>query len=178
MVYYTHFDSPVGRLLLVGDFDGVRRIDFSTGPMARGADPDWRRSDGPFTNALRQLDAYFSGTRHTLDFAVAPTVSAFQARVLDALRTIPFGETRSYADIAAQIGQPKAVRAVGGANATNPLPLVFPCHRVIGSNGSLTGFGGGLPLKRWLLDFERSQSGLFAAAPPQADTRSAMKRSK
>lgn len=178
-MYYTHFDSPVGRLLLVGDFEGVRRIDFSTGPMARGADPAWRRSDGPFMTALRQLGAYFDGTRTTLDFPVILDVTAFQARVLEALQTIPFGETRSYADIAAQIGQPKAVRAVGGANATNPLPLVFPCHRVIGSNGSLTGFGGGLPLKRWLLDFERSQSGLFAAAPPpQADARSAMNRSK
>jgi methylated-DNA-[protein]-cysteine S-methyltransferase len=168
-VYYTHFVSPVGRLLLVGDFAGVRRIEFPTGPFpnlhtARGAASDWQRSEQPFTMALRQLDDYFAGRATQLDFPVTPTVSEFQARVLEALRTIPFGETRSYASIAAQIGQPKAVRAVGGANATNPLPLVFPCHRVIGSNGSLTGFGGGLPMKRWLLDFERSHSGLFGPA--------------
>ena len=90
-MYYTHFDSPVGRLLLVGDFEGVRRIDFSTGPMARGADPAWRRSDGPFMTALRQLGAYFDGTRTTLDFPVILDVTAFQARVLEALRTIQFG---------------------------------------------------------------------------------------
>ena len=94
--------------------------------------------------------------------ALAPDATPFQSGVLEALQAIPYGETRSYLDIAKAVGNPKAVRAVGSANGNNPIPIIIPCHRVIGSNGSLTGFGGGLDTKRYLLDLERSQSGLFA----------------
>lgn len=161
-MHYTYMDSPVGRLLLAGDAAGLRLIGFSMGPMARGAGVDWERTEEPFGVAVRQLAEYFAGERRTFDLPLAPAVTEFQARVLAALQTIPYGETRSYRDIAIAIGNPRAVRAVGGANAANPLPIVIPCHRVIGSGGGLTGFGGGMETKRYLLDLERSRSGLFA----------------
>lgn len=160
-MFYAYFDSPIGRLLLAGDSLGVQLIGFPTGRMARGADPAWRRADGLFSDACAQLEQYFAGTRREFDFRVTPVGSPFQLRVQEALRAIPYGETRSYRDIAVAIGQPRAVRAVGGANGRNPLPIVYPCHRVIGAGGDLTGFGGGIDTKRWLLDFERSHSGLF-----------------
>jgi methylated-DNA-[protein]-cysteine S-methyltransferase len=160
-MYYTYMDSPVGRLLLAGDEAGLRLIGFSTGRMARGADPDWQRSEEPFGVVVRQLAEYFAGARRSFDLPLAPDVTEFQARVLAALQAIPYGETRSYRDVAIAIGNPRAVRAVGGANASNPLPIVIPCHRVIGSGGGLTGFGGGMETKRYLLDLERSHSGLF-----------------
>lgn len=160
-MFYAYFESPIGRLLLAGDSLGVQLIGFPSGRMARGADPAWRRADGLFSAACTQLEQYFAGTRREFDFRVALNGSPFQLRVLDALRAIPYGETRSYRDIALAIGQPRAVRAVGGANGRNPLPIVYPCHRVIGAGGDLTGFGGGIDTKRWLLDFERSHSGLF-----------------
>ena len=102
-----------------------------------------------------QLDEYFSGQRTTFDLKLAPWGTDFQLEVLRALQEIPYGETRSYQDVATHIGRDKAVRAVGAANGRNPLPIIIPCHRVIGANGSLTGFGGGLSTKRFLLDLER-----------------------
>jgi methylated-DNA-[protein]-cysteine S-methyltransferase len=161
-MFYTYMESPVGRLLLAGDGERLSLIGFSTGRMARGADPAWERRDEPFLAVVRQLDEYFAGLRQTFELPLAPGVTTFQARVLAALQAIPYGETRSYRDIAAAIGNPRAVRAVGGANASNPLPIVIPCHRVIGSGGALTGFGGGMETKRYLLDLERSHSGLFS----------------
>jgi len=161
-MYYTYTDSPVGRLLIAGEEGRLRMIGFSSGSMARGADADWERREEPFRLIVRQLMEYFDGRRRTFDLTLDPQVTEFQGRVLAALQTIPYGETRSYRDIAIAVGNPRAVRAVGGANASNPLPIVIPCHRVIGSSGDLTGFGGGMEAKRYLLDLERSHSGLFA----------------
>jgi methylated-DNA-[protein]-cysteine S-methyltransferase len=160
-MYYTYIESPIGRLLLAGEIGRLRLIGFPVGPMARGADPDWARSAAPFRDAIRQLTEYFAGERRVFDLPLDPQVTDFQRRVLAALQAIPYGETRSYKDIAIAVGNPRAVRAVGGANAANPLPIVIPCHRVIGSGGDLTGFGGGMPIKRYLLDLELRHSGLF-----------------
>jgi methylated-DNA-[protein]-cysteine S-methyltransferase len=160
-MFYSYMDSPIGRLLLAGSRDQLKVVGFSTGNKARGADPDWERFDEPFRRVKKQLDEYFAGERKIFDLNLAPDATPFQSSVLEALRSIPYGETRTYADIAAAIGNPKAVRAVGGANGNNPIPIIIPCHRVVGSNGTLTGFGGGLDTKRFLLDLETSQSGLF-----------------
>jgi len=160
-MFYTYMDSPIGRLLLAGDRDNLKRVGFSSGGKARGADPEWERFDEPFRQVRRQLTEYFEGTRKVFDLPLAPDATPFQARVLEALAEIPYGETRSYRDVAVAVGNPKAVRAVGGVNGSNPIPIVIPCHRVIGSDGTLTGFGGGLDTKRFLLDLERRHSGLF-----------------
>ncbi len=158
---YSYLDTPIGRLLLAGAGGSLKRILFPSGSRARGPEPDWERYDDPFRESRRQLLEYFAGRRRQFDLPLAPEATPFQTRVLAALLVIPYGETRSYKDIAVQLGNPRAVRAVGGANGSNPLPIVIPCHRVIGSNGALTGFGGGLDTKRYLLDLERSHSGLF-----------------
>jgi len=163
-MYYSYMDSPAGRLLLAGDGHRLTVVGFSSGDKARGADPGWERFDAPFRAVKRQLEEYFAGTRREFELDLAPAATPFQRQVLDYLLTIPYGETRSYRDVAVAIGNPKAVRAVGGANGSNPIPIIIPCHRVIGSNGTLTGFGGGIDTKRYLLDLERSRSGLFAPA--------------
>ena len=154
---YAWMTSPVGRLLLAGT-DALSLIAFSRGPKSIAPETDWQPSDEPFlSQAAAQLEEYFRGTRRQFDLDLEPTGTPFQLEVLDALANIPYGETRSYGEIAAQIGRPKAVRAVGAANGRNPLPVVLPCHRVIGADGSLTGFGGGLETKRYLLDLERAR---------------------
>ena len=158
---YSYMDSPVGPLLLAGEQGALRVVGFSTGSRARGADPGWERCDEPFRGVKRQLGEYFAGERYAFDIELAPQTTPFQAQVLEVLKKIPYGETRSYLDVAVAVGNPKAVRAVGAANGSNPIPIIIPCHRVIGSNGALTGFGGGLASKRYLLDLERSRSGLF-----------------
>ncbi|MCH8141384.1 MAG: methylated-DNA--[protein]-cysteine S-methyltransferase [Proteobacteria bacterium] len=161
-MFYTYVASPLGQLMLAGDGNQLQVIGFPMGSQARGADPDWERNDAPFATAKRQLNEYFDGKRREFELDLAPAGTPFQLSVLDELKKIPYGETCSYRDIATAIGNPKAVRAVGGANGSNPIPIVIPCHRVIGSDGSLTGFGGGLASKRFLLDLEFSRSGLFA----------------
>ena len=153
--------SPVGELLLAGSEDALEVIGFSTGSKARGANSDWERWDHPFRRVRRQLEEYFAGKRKVFEIELAPAATPFQARVLDQLLRIPYGETCSYIDIARSLDNPKASRAVGMANGNNPIPIIIPCHRVVGANGSLTGFGGGLPSKRFLLDLETSNSGLF-----------------
>ena len=115
-----------------------------------------------FLPVKQQLDEYFAGERKVFDIKLAPKGTPFQQSVLAALQDIPYGETRSYGEIAVAIGNPKSVRAVGSANGNNPIALIIPCHRVIGSNGSLTGFGGGLETKRFLLEFEMQHSVLWA----------------
>ena len=153
-MYYAWTGSPVGRLLLAGT-DALSLIAFSRGANGIAPQAGWKPSDAPFLRkAAAQLDEYFRGARREFDLRLRPTGTAFQLAVLNALATIPYGETRSYGEIAAQIGRPKAVRAVGAANGRNPLPIVIPCHRVIGADGGLTGFGGGLETKRYLLDLE------------------------
>jgi len=160
-MFYSYMDSPIGRLLLAGDKTTLKVLGFSSGNKARGADPEWERFDEPFRRAKKQLEEYFAGQRKVFELDVLPDATPFQSSVLKALVDIPYGETRTYGEIAESIGNPKAVRAVGGANGNNPIPIIIPCHRVIGSNGTLTGFGGGLDSKRFLLDLEASQSGLF-----------------
>ena len=159
---YSYTESPIGRLLLAGEDDGLSLIGFPGGKGCVRPEPDWIESPAPFADAARQLDEYFAGDRHTFDLVLKPTGTPFQRAVLDALLTIPYGETASYRDIAEQIGHPNAVRAVGAANGRNPLPIVIPCHRVVGSDGSLTGFGGGLETKAALLRLEKENSGLFS----------------
>jgi methylated-DNA-[protein]-cysteine S-methyltransferase len=152
--YYTIFDSPVGELMLVGRDDAVTAIEFAGGRRSGGPKPDWVRSDKPLREAIRQLKSYFAGKRTSFDLPLSPAGTEFQRQTWNALLEIPYGETRSYAQIAERIGRPKAVRAVGAANGSNPISIVVPCHRVIGSNGDLTGFGGGLDVKRKLLNLE------------------------
>ena len=154
MTYFTTLLSPVGELTLTGSDASVTGLYFSTGPKARSADPSWKRDDQRFVEAVAQLHAYFAGRLRAFDLPLEPRATPFQAQVLGALLEIPYGELRSYKDIAQAIGNPKAVRAVGTANGTNPIAIFIPCHRVVGSNGSLTGFAGGLPAKRFLLDLE------------------------
>lgn len=162
---HTTMPSPVGPLFLAADDDGLHRIEFASPrhPVQRGH--DWREGDhAVLRETRRQLEAYFAGTRRTFDLPLAPRGTGFQLDVWQALRDIPYGETISYATLAQRIAKPTAMRAVGAANGRNPLPIVVPCHRVIGADGSLTGFGGGLPVKRFLLTLEGAlrEDALFA----------------
>jgi len=158
---YTEMDSPVGRLLLAADGVGLRRIAFMNGRRAPRPDAAWRRDAKPLAMAIDQLRAYFSGALQQFELELAPEGTPFQIDVWQRLRAIPYGQTVSYGELARQIGKPNASRAVGLANGTNPLPIVIPCHRVIGSNGQLTGYGGGLPIKQKLLALERRQLALL-----------------
>ncbi|MBL8559689.1 MAG: methylated-DNA--[protein]-cysteine S-methyltransferase [Hyphomonadaceae bacterium] len=147
-------ESPVGPLTLVSDGAALAGVYFES--QKHGAPPAGPRgSDKIIDGARKQLDAYFAGKRTSFDVPLAPKGTAFQTRVWHALTKIPYGETTSYGAIANAIGSPKAVRAVGAANGRNPIPIIIPCHRVIGANGSLTGFGGGMARKELLLDLER-----------------------
>jgi methylated-DNA-[protein]-cysteine S-methyltransferase len=154
---YRYIDSPIGQLLLAGDREGLKIIGFPQGKGKVSTGADWELTSNGFLDAELQLAEYFDGRRRSFDLNLVPQGTDFQLAVLAALQTIPHGETRSYLDIAIQIGRPKAVRAVGAANGRNPLPIVIPCHRVIGADGSLTGFGGGLESKRFLLQLEGVQ---------------------
>jgi methylated-DNA-[protein]-cysteine S-methyltransferase len=163
-VRYTHLTTPVGAILVAEAADGVLAIHFEGGRRQRRFDPSWRLVDPNAIGTAVQLTEYFAGTRRTFEVRLAPQGTAFQRRVWAAVAAIPYGRTRSYGAIATEIGAPSAVRAVGAANGKNPWPIVVPCHRVIGSDGSLTGYGGGLPIKRALLEFERGAVRLFADA--------------
>ena len=151
---YTYCDSPVGRLLLAGDARGLMLIGFPSGPRPVRPAAGWRRDDAGFVDAILQLQEYFAGRRREFALALRPVGTAFQLAVWSALQGIPFGATFSYGELARQVGRPGAARAVGAANGANPLPIVIPCHRVIGADRSLTGFGGGLETKRFLLAHE------------------------
>jgi methylated-DNA-[protein]-cysteine S-methyltransferase len=152
---WTVTDSPIGPLLLTADDGGLTRLYMEV--RKHGPDevqPEWQRDDSAFTEACRQLDEYFAGERTVFDLPLNPAGTPFQLRVWEALKTIPYGEIRSYGEIAEQIGRPGAARAVGLANGRNPISIVVPCHRVIGASGALTGYGGGLERKQYLLDLE------------------------
>jgi len=151
---WSQVPSPLGTLLLVAGTDGLSRVLLPEGGLRATPDPEWQRDDGALAEARAQLEEYFVGTRRTFELPLAPAGSAFQLAVLRALAEIPYGATRSYGDIARRIGRPGAGRAVGAANGRNPLAIILPCHRVIGSDGSLTGYAGGLAAKRWLLRHE------------------------
>ena len=154
-MYYTYMDSPVGPLMIAGDDEGLRNISFSTGKKPAMFEPDWVESKSFLDDTVYQIQEYFAGRLKTFDLKLAPRGTVFQRKVLNALRDIPYGSTRSYGDIARVIGNPKASRAVGAANGRNPLSIVIPCHRVIGQSGKLVGFGGGLKTKEWLLSLEK-----------------------
>jgi methylated-DNA-[protein]-cysteine S-methyltransferase len=151
--FYTETDSPVGPLMLAGTGDALTVISFERGRRVP-RELDWVRREAPFREALGQLRAYFRGRLRDFDLPLAPRGTPFELRVWRALGKIPYGRTISYGELARRIGNPNASRAVGLANGRNPLPIVIPCHRVIGANGKLTGYGGGLDTKRWLLTLE------------------------
>lgn len=153
-LFFTYLDSPVGRLLLAGDDAALHYISFPTGHKSFGPEPGWTRADAPFATAKAQLTAYFAGELVDFDLPLVLHGTPFQESVWRTLPSIPCGETRSYGWLARTIGRPTAFRAVGAANGDNPLPVILPCHRVVGSDGSLTGFGGGIATKRFLLDLE------------------------
>ncbi len=153
---YGYFDSPVGPLLVAGDTDRLHLIQFPTETRTNQPRADWQRDDSLFAAAFGQLRAYFAGELTRFDLPLRLAGTAFQNKVWSALCDIPFGATISYGALASRIGQPTASRAVGGANGRNPLPIVVPCHRVIGSDNSLTGFGGGVNTKRFLLAHEQT----------------------
>ena len=157
-MYYCYLDTPIGELLLAGDDDGLCLVSFPEGAMRRDPEPDWIYNEKPFAAALQQLTEYFAGERRTFDLPLKLSGTEFQMSVLQALQEIPYGDTTSYADIAERVGRPRAVRAVGAANGRNPIPIIVPCHRVIGSHGDLTGFGGGLDTKEALLRLEAEHS--------------------
>jgi methylated-DNA-[protein]-cysteine S-methyltransferase len=162
MTRYTIIDSPLGALLLARDELGITDLLLPTGRHKAEPAPEWIRDDAAFDDVRTQLGEYFAGTRTQFDLPLNMIGSAFQRRVWTALREIPCGETTSYGALAASIGAPGAARAVGLANGQNPVSIIVPCHRVIGANGSLTGYGGGLPAKQWLLSHEAQRAGLFA----------------
>src|SRR5688572_14011058 len=150
-MFYTTIDSPIDELLLTSDGENLTGLQMSPWTPA----PDWVRDKGPFKEVIAQLEAYFGGDLREFEISRRPYGTPFQLRVWEALTTIPYGQTRSYGEIARQVENPKAVRAVVRANGANPIAVIVPCHRVIGANGTLTGFGGGLDRKERLLQLER-----------------------
>ncbi|RJG13457.1 methylated-DNA--[protein]-cysteine S-methyltransferase [Pseudomonas cavernicola] len=152
-MYYRYHDSPLGPLLLAGDDEGLRLLHMNAAQPWELAQ-DWQAAAQQLDDACRQLDEYFAGQRQQFQLRLAPAGTPFQREVWRALLEIPFGRTCSYADLAQRIARPKAVRAVGTANGANPIAVVIPCHRVIGSNGTLTGYAGGLERKQLLLQLE------------------------
>lgn len=155
--YYCHYDSPIGKLLLAGDKTQLTLLSFPNGSMARAPEDNWQFAPQYFANCIKQLDEYFAGNRTTFDLKYSIAGTNFMVSVLKEVANIPYGTTTSYGEIAEIIANPKAVRAVGMANARNNLPIIIPCHRVIAKNGALTGFGGGLATKKFLLDFEKEK---------------------
>ena len=160
---YTEIDSPIGTLILTRDDDGITGLYLPGSRKPTVIHPTWQRDDAAFDDVRTQLGEYFAGTRRDFDLPLHPRGTAFQLRAWDALNDIPYGETTSYGKQAAAIGFPDGARAVGAANGQNPIPIIVPCHRVVGANGSLVGYGGGLDAKRWLLAHEAAHTGLFAA---------------
>lgn len=157
-VRYTFMDSPIGRLLLAGDGRQLSHLGFPSGKGAIAPGPEWGFEDAIFSNVKGQLQAYFDGTRREFDLPLDLRGTGFQLAVWRELMRIPFGATISYGELARRIGNSAASRAVGAANGNNPIPIIIPCHRVVGTNGSLTGFGGGIETKKWLLALERASA--------------------
>lgn len=147
-IFKAYYSSPIGMMEIAGTEDGISSIIFTDDEVTTGMVPEILK------DAYDQLDEYFKGKRKVFDLKLSPEGTEFQKRVWEELENIPFGETLSYKDIASRIGNIKAVRAVGNANGKNPISIVVPCHRVIGSSGDLTGYAGGLDRKAWLLKHE------------------------
>ena len=157
MTNYRTIESPIGPLTLAGRnsaLTNLRMVDQTYEPSRAG----WTRDDNVFADAVEQLNAYFAGELTDFDLELDLQGTVFQQRVWEALLTIPYGETRSYGEIAEQVGAPGSARAVGLANGHNPIAIVVPCHRVIGANGKLTGYGGGIDRKLTLLELEKSRT--------------------
>ena len=174
--YYTTMHSPIDDLLLVSDGHVLTGLRMDPARSGTAVSPSWQRDPGPFREAVRQLQAYFEGEHTRFDVPIAPRGTDFQQVVWTALRALRFGERVSYGELAARIGRPGAGRAVGHANARNPIAIIVPCHRVIAAGGLLGGFGGGLGRKQWLLEHEASlatrrngvrEQGLPIAAPAE-----------
>jgi methylated-DNA-[protein]-cysteine S-methyltransferase len=149
---YTTCPSPLGELLLAGDEQALKELHL---PNRHAPRHGWASAEEPFARVVKQLEEYFAGEREAFDLPLAASGSPFAVAVWDAVSEIPYGETRSYGEVARAVGRPDRARAVGTANARNPLAIIVPCHRVIGSDGSLTGYGGGLERKRALLELEQ-----------------------
>jgi methylated-DNA-[protein]-cysteine S-methyltransferase len=152
-MFVSRLPTPIGELTLTASDSSLTGVYFPTsrhGPAPAGVDT----SNEILTRAATELSEYIAGTRTTFDLPLDPTGTAFERRVWELLRAIPFGTTTSYGELAKRLGDPKEARAVGAANGKNPIPIIVPCHRVIGANGDLTGFGGGIERKRWLLQHE------------------------
>jgi methylated-DNA-[protein]-cysteine S-methyltransferase len=159
-MFFTITDSPIGELLLAGDGVALRRVDMREGRRPVAISSSWERNDAVFADVRRQLDEYFDGRRRVFDLPLSLAGNPFERRVWEALREIPYGQTISYGALAAAVGNPGGARAVGVANARNPVAVIVPCHRVIGADGNLTGYGGGLERKRFLLDLEAGTTAL------------------
>lgn len=157
-MYYDYFESPLGRLLLATDREGLTHLDLPHAQRPTTPASDWTRSPTRLAAVRKQLGEYFIGDRQHFDLPLHPRGTPFQLAVWRALCDIDYAQTTSYAEIARRIERPRAVRAVGAANGANPLAIIVPCHRVIGSDGSLVGYGGGLSAKRWLLALEREHA--------------------
>ena len=157
MKSWSRIDSPVGPLLLVSDEAGLRAIDFLNGRRNVEPEASWIEDRMALKSVIEQLRAYFAGELEKFELQLAPEGTAFQRKVWDELCSIGYSETISYGELARRIGNAKASRAVGLANGSNPIPIIIPCHRVIGSNGKLTGYGGGLEIKEKLLALEQRQ---------------------
>lgn len=153
-IRYTVMPSPLGDIAIAVSDAGIRRLALPTQLALRGFSEDWQRDDSVAADAIQQLQEYFAGQRKTFDLALDMQGTDFQKEVWAALQTVPFGSICTYGDLAKQIGRPKAVRALGAANGRNPVPIIVPCHRVIGANGKLTGYFGGEGIKAELLALE------------------------
>ncbi len=154
-ILWEEADSPLGSFLIAGEGRTIVRVSLPGSWAKEDVPADWVHEPGAMAPAARQLEEYFAGNRRTFDLDVVPTGTSFQLAVWRALQGIAYGTTASYRDVATSVGNPKATRAVGLANNRNPIALLIPCHRVIGADGSLTGYGGGLEMKSWLLAHER-----------------------
>ncbi len=166
-IRYEYMESPVGRLLLAAGSEGLKRVAFCMGDERIMPQRDWLPAEGQLEETLRQLEAYFDGKLRTFDLPLAAEGTAFQKAVWRELLKVPYAETITYGELARRVGNPRAARAVGAANGRNPLAIVVPCHRVIGSNGGLTGYGGGLATKEFLISLERRNAPPADAGGPQ-----------
>jgi methylated-DNA-[protein]-cysteine S-methyltransferase len=169
-ICYTELPSPIGPLLAFGQGPLLVGLYTNIGKHGGIVQPGWRRADDAFDEVRRQLDAYFAGQLREFDLPLRMAGTSFQRRVWQELVRIPFGTTISYGELATRIGKPAAARAVGRANGSNPISIIVPCHRVIGADGTLTGYGGGLDNKRWLIDLERRAADGEAAGYSAAST--------
>lgn len=154
---YSRFASEIGDIIVAGDADGITQLLIDNGSQPIAIDDSWQHDEARFTDAKQQLNDYFARQRQQFDLRLNPTGTPFQQRAWQALQAIPFGHTRSYGQIAQALDSPTAARAVGLANNRNPIPIIIPCHRVVGADGSLTGYAYGLEVKRWLLALERGE---------------------